>query len=166
MPKNKRQAVDIMQFRQCLSKFTTGVTVITCSDPEGGKYGMTVNSFSSVSLEPPLILWNIAKDSDSLQAFLDAKLFAINILAAGQKQESSYFAKSENNIFDGIDHLLSDEGVPLLKDTLACLECCTYQIHESGDHYIVVGEVTAFRSEEVEPLVFYDGGYESLKLDK
>ena len=123
---------------------------------------MTANSFSSVSLDPPLILWNIAKNSDSLQAFLATKQFAINILGSEQKKESAYFAKSEHNIFNGVDYLMSDSGVPLLKDTLACLECNNHEIHECGDHYIVVGEVTAFRSIDIAPLLFFNGGYQSL----
>ncbi|MBT8079649.1 MAG: flavin reductase family protein [Gammaproteobacteria bacterium] len=150
------------KFRQCLGKFTTGVTIVTCTAADGERCGITANSFSSVSLEPPLILWNIAKVSRSLQAYLDASQFAVNILAAGQQALSNRFAKSEANLFDGVEHEMSEYGVPLIPDTLACLECRTGQIHDCGDHYIIIGEVERFRASEAEPLVFSNGAYASL----
>ena len=84
------------EFRKCLSRFTTGVTVVTCADDAGTPYGITANSFSSVSLEPRLILWNIAKVSNSLSAFLKADRFAVNVLALGQQELSTHFAKSDH----------------------------------------------------------------------
>jgi flavin reductase (DIM6/NTAB) family NADH-FMN oxidoreductase RutF len=146
-------------FRQCLGKFTTGVTVVTCCNRDGLPRGITANSFSSVSLEPPLVLWNIAKVSSSLNAFLDAKHFAINVLAAGQKDLSSHFAKSDHTLFDNIEYELSNDGAPLLPGTVACFECRTHEIHDCGDHYIIVGEVTRFTSGNEEPLLFFGGGY-------
>ena len=151
------------EFRKCLSKFTTGVTVVTCTDDDGRPYGITANSFSSVSLRPRLLLWNVAKVSNSLQAFLDAEHFAINILARDQQELSSHFAKSDHTLFDTVEILRSEENVPLIPGTLACFQCRTFQIHDCGDHYIIIGEVVRFEARDAEPLVFFGGKYASLK---
>ena len=151
------------EFRKCLSKFTTGVTVVTCTDDDGRPYGITANSFSSVSLKPRLLLWNVAKVSNSLQAFLDAEHFAINILARDQQELSSHFAKSDHTLFDTVEILRSEENVPLIPGTLACFQCRTFQIHDCGDHYIIIGEVVRFEARDAEPLVFFGGKYASLK---
>jgi len=154
--------IDTKAFRQCLGKFTTGVTVVTCCDRDGKPCGITANSFSSVSLEPPLVLWNIAKVSNSLEAYLQAEHFAINVLANDQQALSSHFARSEHTLFDGIDYSLSSDGAPLLPGTLATFECRTQDIHECGDHYVIVGEVSAFASGDQDPLLFYSGGYHGI----
>ena len=153
---------DSKDFRRCLGKFATGVTVVTCADSQGRPCGITANSFSSVSLEPPLILWNIAKVSNSLQAYLDAEYFVINVLTSAQQDLSSHFAKSDHTLFDDVAYVLSDDGAPLLPDTLASFECRTHQVHDCGDHYIIVGEVTGFNSSEGDPLLFYSGAYRSV----
>jgi len=153
---------DLTDLRNCLGRFATGVTVVTCSDAGGGPCGITANSFSSVSLEPPLVLWNIAKVSNSLQAYLDAEFFAINILGAQQQDISSHFARTDHTRFDGIDYVLSPDGAPVLADTLACLHCQTRQIHDCGDHHIIIGEIRRFQINEGKPLVFYSGDYASL----
>jgi len=152
---------EVLDLRQALGKFATGVTVVTCHGAKG-PCGITANSFSSVSLEPPLVLWNIAKVSHSLRAYLDAEYFAINVLAAGQQELSSHFAQSDHTVFNGIDYDTSDRGVPLLSDSVARFECRTHQVHDCGDHYIIVGEVDSYRSNEREPLLFYNGQYASV----
>jgi len=144
--------------RECLGRFATGVTVVTCRGSKG-PCGITANSFSSVSLEPPLVLWNIAKVSNSLQAYLDAEHFAIHVLAVGQQELSSHFAQSDHTIFNGIDYDTSARGVPLLPDSVARFECRTHQVHDCGDHYIIVGEIESYRSDEREPFLFYNGRY-------
>jgi flavin reductase (DIM6/NTAB) family NADH-FMN oxidoreductase RutF len=154
---------DAKALRQCLGKFATGVTVVTCSDAHGNPYGITANSFSSVSLEPPLLLWNIAKVSSSLDAYLNAEHFAINVLSEEQQALASNFARSDHTRFGNIEYLLSDAGAPLLPDTIATFECRTYQVHDCGDHYVVIGEVTAFRSGDGRPLLFYGGNYRSIR---
>ena len=151
------------EFRQCLGKFATGVTVVTCTDDDGRPYGITANSFSSVSLEPRLILWNIAKVSNSLQAFLDAEYFAINILTADQQDLSSHFAKSDHTLFDEIEIDRSAQNVPLIPGALACFECRTQQIHDCGDHFIVIGEVLRFASTDADPLLFFGGTYAAIR---
>jgi flavin reductase (DIM6/NTAB) family NADH-FMN oxidoreductase RutF len=150
---------ETQSLRQCLGRFATGVTVVTCADALGRPCGITANSFSSVSLEPPLILWNIAKVSNSLQAYLAAEHFAINVLSADQKQVSSHFARSDHMLFKSVEYSSSALGVPILQGTLACFECRTHQIHDCGDHYIVIGEVQSHRFDEAAPLLFYSGGY-------
>ncbi len=115
--------------RECLGHFATGVTVVTCSGSEG-PCGITANSFSSVSLEPPLVLWNIAKVTNSLQAYLEAEYFAINVLAAGQRELSAHFAQSDHTVFNGIDYDTSAKDVPLLPGSVACFECRTHQVHD------------------------------------
>ena len=149
---------EVLDLRDCLGKFATGVTVVTCQGAKG-PCGITANSFSSVSLEPPLVLWNIAKVSNSLQAYLDAEHFAVNVLGIGQIEISHHFAQSDHTRFNGIDYTLSEDGVPLLPDTVACFECRTHQIHDCGDHYIIIGEVKRYRSAAGEPLLFYGGEY-------
>ena len=147
-----------LHLRQSLGKFATGVTVVTCEGTKG-PCGITANSFSSVSLDPPLILWNIAKSSNSLQAFLGAKYFAINVLAAGQEAISHHFAQPDHTRFNGIDYTRSEHEVPLLPDTIACFECHTYATHDCGDHYIIIGEIQHYRSSGGEPLLFFGGEY-------
>ena len=149
--------------RQCLGRFATGVTVVTCADARGGPCGITANSFSSVSLEPPLVLWNIAKVSNSLQAYLGAKCFAFNILGEDQQDISDHFARTDHTRFSGVDYSVSEDGVPLLAGTIAALECRTHEIHDCGDHYIVIGEVVRFDSRNGKPLVFANGEYTALR---
>jgi flavin reductase (DIM6/NTAB) family NADH-FMN oxidoreductase RutF len=149
--------------RETLGKFATGVTVVTCHGSEG-PCGITANSFSSVSLEPPLVLWNIAKVSNSLQAYLEAEHFAINVLTSDQQSLSAHFAQTEHTTFDGVEYVLSEQGVPILLDTLACFECRTYQIHDCGDHHIIVGEIEDYRFDGDNPLLFYGGSY--VRLDQ
>jgi 4-hydroxyphenylacetate 3-hydroxylase, reductase component len=153
---------DTSVFRQCLAKFATGVTVVTCCDADGHPCGITANSFSSVSLEPPLVLWSIAKVSNSLEAYLDAGYFAFNVLAAHQQELASHFSRSDHTLFEVVDYSFSADGAPLLADTLAVFECRTHEIHDCGDHYIIIGEVTDFRFDALDPLLFFDGGYRGI----
>jgi len=153
---------DTRAFRQCLGKFATGVTVVTCCDGAGNPCGITANSFSSVSLEPPLVLWNIAKVSNSLQAYREAKHFAINVLAERHKDLSAHFARSDPALFRDVPYTMSRDGVPVLPGALALFECRTHGVHDCGDHYIIIGEVTAFHATDQEPLLFFSGGYRRL----
>ena len=152
---------DKLDLRQSLGRFATGVTVVTCLGDKG-PCGITANSFSSVSLEPPLVLWNIAKVSNSLDAYLDAEHFAINVLTADQRSLSEHFARSDHTRFQGVDYALSADGAPILADTLAVFECRTHEIHDCGDHFIIVGEIERFQSNDGAPLLFYGGAYREL----
>lgn len=149
---------ETLDLRQSLGKFATGVTVVTCQGSRG-PCGITANSFSSVSLDPPLVLWNIAKVANSLRAYLEAEHFAINVLAADQQALSHHFAQADHTRFNGIEYTLSDEGVPLLPDTLACFECRTFDTLDCGDHHIIIGKIERFRSTDGEPLLFFGGEY-------
>lgn len=149
-------------FRACLGQFATGVTVVTCRSSAGYRCGITANSFSSVSLEPPLILWNIAKASNSLQDFLAADHFAVHILTAAQESLSRHFARTDHTLFDNVEYSDSEHGVPLLPGCLAVFECSTHRIVEAGDHHIILGHVDRFSWERAEPLLFFSGSYRDL----
>ena len=144
--------------RDSLGRFATGVTVVTCAG-DLGPCGITANSFSSVSLEPPLILWNIAKVSNSLRAYLDAEHFAVNVLGADQDHLAHHFAQSDHTVFNGVDYDTSADGVPILPNTIACFECRTFAVHDCGDHHIIIGEIERFQSRDAEPLLFFRGDY-------
>ena len=145
--------------RRSLGRFATGVTVVTCCAADGRSCGITANSFSSVSLDPPLVLWNIANVSNSLQAYLDARHFAIHVLNAGQQHMAEHFARTDHTRFNGIEHSISPQNVPILPDVLARFDCRTREIHEGGDHYIIVGEVEAHTAQDGLPLLFFSGEY-------
>ena len=148
-----------LALRRSLGRFATGVTVVTCTAADGRPCGITANSFSSVSLEPPQVLWNIAKVSNSLQAYLEAERFAIHVLRNEQRALAEHFARTDHTVYEGIEYTLSGDGVPILPEVLARFDCRTDTIHESGDHYIIVGEVINHVQAEGEPLLFYAGDY-------
>jgi len=150
-----------LDLRRSLGRFATGVTVVTCCAADGRPCGITANSFSSVSLDPPLVLWNIAKVSNSLQAFLDAECFAIHVLRADQQHLAEHFASTDHTRYNGIEHSISGQKVPILPGVLARFDCRTREIHEGGDHYIIVGEVEAHTGEDGAPLLFFAGEYRS-----
>lgn len=151
--------------RRCLGRFATGVTIVTAADAAGHHYGITANSFSSVSLEPPLVLWNIAKSSNSLDAFLNAKHFAIHVLSERQQALSQHFAQTDHSLFDGIAVSISEDGVPLLPDVHARFECRTERVVEAGDHHIIIGEITDCVFNDSRPLLFYRGDYDQMRDD-
>lgn len=136
---------------------------MTCRQPDGEPTGITVNSFTSVSLEPRLILWNIARESRSTTAFVSAGEFVVNILGADQQSLSDHFAQPERPVFDELRATESGSGQPVLRDCLAWLHCRTDAIHEGGDHHIIVGEVTRFElGRDAEPLLYFGSRYRGL----
>ena len=151
-----------LELRRSLGQFATGVTVVTCCDDNGNPCGITANSFSSVSLDPPLVLWNVAKVSNSLEAFLGAQHFAIHVLSDGQQSLAEHFALTDHTIYAGVDYELSADRVPIIHDVLARFDCKTDQVHESGDHFIIIGEVVNHVMAEGKPLLFYAGNYDHL----
>ncbi|TMH02692.1 MAG: flavin reductase family protein [Betaproteobacteria bacterium] len=151
--------VDPREFRNALGAFTTGVTIVTTCDAAGRDVGLTVNSFNSVSLEPPLVLWSLARSSASLAAFVEAEYFAVHILGARQEALSNLFARRGADKFAGIELERGQGGVPLLDGCAARFECRTAYRHEGGDHEIFVGEVLNFEHFDRPPLVFQKGGY-------
>ena len=150
---------DSRDLRRVLGSFVTGVTVVTTVDGAGQFHGVTANSFSSVSLDPPLVLWSQAVKSGSHPAFFEAERFAVNILAEDQIELSKRFAKSSHAKFAGIEVDLGAGGVPLLRDCSARLQCRVVSRVPGGDHTIYVGEVVAIDQAERKPLVFGNGRY-------
>lgn len=144
-------------FRNALGCFATGVTVVTCNSPHG-PVGMTVNSFTSVSLSPPLILWCPAKSSLRYQAFTEAEAFAIHMLADDQQELCLRFAK-EGLSFEDVELDDQHPDLPVLSGCLAVLECARHAVHEGGDHAIVVGRVTSAIVNTGEPLLFSKGRF-------
>ncbi len=159
MDKSLPAVNDARAFRSALSAFTTGVTVVTTRDDTGRDVGLTVNSFNSVSLDPPLVLWSLARSSASLAAFVQAEHFAVHILAADQEPLSNRFAQRGADKFAGVEVLRGEGGVPLLPGCAARFRCRTAYRHQGGDHEIFVGEVIGFEAFERAPLVFHLGGY-------
>ena len=148
-------------FRDALGRFATGVTVVT-TDSEIGPLGITANSFASVSLDPPLILWSPAKFSRRYTAFAEAAHFAIHVIGAEQRDICERFSR-DGTAFDGTDWQLNDHNVPLLNGCLARFECTTVATHPGGDHCIVVAEVTRATWRAGTPLVFSQGCYGDFK---
>ena len=145
--------------RSALGSFVTGVTVITTSDREGVDYGVTANSFNSVSLDPPLVLWSLSKNSSSLPAFASAARFAIHILASDQVDLSARFSRRDTNKFADLEFERGEHGVPLLSGCSARFVCRPAYSYEGGDHIIFVGEVMEFEHYDIAPLAFHGGDY-------
>ncbi|MEV4248992.1 flavin reductase family protein [Streptosporangium canum] len=145
--------------RDAFGQFATGVAVVTTVTPDGDRAGVTVNSFTSVSLDPPLVLWCLSRNAPSAPVFLRAGRFAVNVLAAGQDHLSQRFARPLPDKFAGVETRPGPGGPPLLVGALAHFACRTLTTHDGGDHVIFVGEVGYFQRSEGEPLVFHAGGY-------
>ncbi|HUP92399.1 MAG TPA: flavin reductase family protein, partial [Solimonas sp.] len=152
-------AFDATEFRKALGSFATGVTIITTRAADGAPLGLTVNSFNSVSLNPPLVLWSLAESSLSLPIFRAASHWAVHVLAADQDQLSARFARRGEDKFAGLDVETGAGDVPLLRGCTARFQCRTAFQYEGGDHTIFVGEVLAFDRSEAAPLVFHSGRY-------
>ena len=150
---------DPRDFRNALGQFATGVTVVTTRTSAGEPIGLTANSFSSVSLSPPLVLWSLSLRSPNLPNFLQATHFAINVLARDQIALSQRFSKPMPNKFEGIACTDSASGIPLLTGTSAHFECRTEARHYSGDHVIFIGHVLHYSHADREALGYYRGRY-------
>ena len=154
--------VDPQALRTALGRFATGVTVVTCLDSQGVARGLTINSFTSVSLDPPLVLWSLRRVSPSLAAFEGATHFAVNVLADEQVELSRHFASAAPEKFslgtwtDGLG------GSPILSGAAAVFECERYQAVDAGDHRLLLGQVRAFHDHGLAALVFQGGKYRML----
>jgi 4-hydroxyphenylacetate 3-hydroxylase, reductase component len=155
-------AIDPKQLRQALGRFTTGVAIVTCRDAQGLPVGLTANSFTSVSLDPPLVLWSLRSNSPSMAAFQAASHFAVNVLADAQVELSRRFATpvpdkfAEGNWADGAG------GVPVLTGGAAVIECALHEAREMGDHWMFIGRVCGLFEAPLAPLVFQSGRYHLL----
>lgn len=150
--------IDARAFRKCLGQFATGVTVIT-TEVDGDRYGVTANSFASVSIDPPLVLWSIGRNSRSFDAFTKTDNYAIHILASDQIDVSQRFSSSVADKFEGLEVTTGAAGSPILTGALGVIECVLDQKIDAGDHVILVGRVVRLEQAGGEPLVFAQGRY-------
>ena len=155
---------DSRAFRNALGSFATGITVVTTIAPDGEPIGVTVNSFSSVSLEPPLVQFCLGRAAMSFEAFTTAKSFAVNVLAEGQADLSVRFSKRDlQERWEGVGVERWDSGVPILSGCLANLECDREHVYEGGDHVLILGRVRRLTSTaEGKPLLYFRGAYANL----
>lgn len=159
--------IDPAGFRGAMGSFATGVTVVTVRTADGDLHGMTVNSFSSVSLDPMLVLVCLSSPSRGLELIEDARVFGINVLSRGQEGVSRWFANRQRpadpTMFEGVAIELGATGCPTLSEAAAAFDCRVHRLVPAGDHVIVVGElVSLIHRPELEPLVFHAGEYHSL----
>jgi len=149
-------AIDALAFRKALGQFPTGVAVVTASD-RGRAIGMTANSFASVSLDPPLVLWSVAKSSPSHDAFVAADAFAVHFLGAGHRDLALRFSQRGTDKFSGIVHVPGLTGAPLIEGLAPIFECRAWARYPGGDHTILVGEVVRLVERHHDPLLFHSG---------
>jgi len=161
---NKPAQADSRHFRNALSQFATGVTVITTRLEDGSFLGLTASSFNSVSLNPPLVLWSLSQNANSLPVFTGNSHYVINILSAHQAALAEQFAKPAKNRFDNVAYTLSPTGLPVLAGTSAWFECHNRSRYPEGDHVIFVGEVECCDVSPQEPLIFHGGRFITGKL--
>ena len=154
-------AIDEAKFKQAMSHFASGVTVVT-TESEGASYGLTVASFASLSLEPPLVLVCIETSVKSHDAIAAAGVFGVSILAEEQADISGRFASKADDKFSGIDVRRGSLGVPLIEGAICTIECRVASQLPGGDHSIFVGEVIAAETAEGKPLVYYRSGYRQI----
>jgi flavin reductase (DIM6/NTAB) family NADH-FMN oxidoreductase RutF len=152
-------AIDPRDFRNALGTYATGVTIITAAAADGKPYGLTCNSFASVSLNPPLVLWSLGMFSQALSVFQNAGHFAVNVLGASQQTLASRFAKSGEDKFAGVDWTPGLGNAPLLANSVASFQCRAVNRYYGGDHVIFLGAVEAYAYNRREPLLFARGGY-------
>jgi len=154
---------DARSFRQALGCFATGITVVTSVGLDGEYLGFTANSFNSVSLDPPLVLFSLDRGAYSLKAFEAAGVFAINILREDQEAVSIAFARALSNKWDGVRTEIWQTGSPILIDALASFDCETTSMHDGGDHVIFVGRVLRLRAGvDGRPLLYFRGAYRQI----
>ncbi|MEQ1691175.1 MAG: flavin reductase family protein [Gemmatimonas sp.] len=155
--------IDADLFRAVLGRFATGVAIVTVRDREDRDHGMTVSAFTSLSLDPPLVLICIGNDATMAPVMDDAESFAVNVLSAGQEALSRRFAGKLDDRFAEISSARSASGNVLLDGTLGSLDCRVVARHPAGDHVIVVGAVEAASAHDGRPLLYYRGGYAQLE---
>lgn len=155
--------IDGRELRNALGRFATGVCVITTVDTDGNALGMTANSFSSVSLDPPLVLWNLQNGSDTYNAFANPRRFAINVLSAEQLDISNQYARKGDHLLSPEHYRTGRHGAPILRNALVSFECDLHATHEGGDHLIIVGRVLDVSDRpDGDPLLFFSGAYREL----
>jgi flavin reductase (DIM6/NTAB) family NADH-FMN oxidoreductase RutF len=154
--------VDAAQFRRTCGRFATGVAIATVSDEEGAPHGMTVNSFTSVSLVPPLVLFCVDYSANLLPMFRSARHYGLSVLSEEQQALSNRFAQRGQDRFDGVAWVAGEHGVPLIPGALAHLECEVRQVIDAGDHAVFIGEVVGADVSPGRPLLYFESGYQRL----
>lgn len=156
--------LDSKHLRQVFGRFCTGVTAVCTTDAGGRPIGITVNSFSSVSLDPPLVLFCITRDADTLPPLQDTRRFTVNILSAAQQELSSRLAKKGGpEKMAGVATHTAVTGAPIIEGTLGWLDCQVYAFYDGGDHLIVVGQIVAAQATEPQPpLLYFQSAYRTL----
>jgi flavin reductase (DIM6/NTAB) family NADH-FMN oxidoreductase RutF len=162
MSSNTLPAVDSAAFRKACGRFATGITIVTVIGPDGHPHGMTVNSFTSVSLEPPMVLVCIDRKATILPKLEASKAIGINVLAENQRDLSTQFARRGMDRFEAVPWFSGETGVPLLDGVLAQYECEVTTVVDGGDHLIFVAEVRHLQCFDGRPLLYYASGYETL----
>jgi flavin reductase (DIM6/NTAB) family NADH-FMN oxidoreductase RutF len=150
---------DTDYFRAALSQFATGITVVTTRSPDGTLHGLTVNSFNSVSLDPPLVLWSLANKARSMAAFTSASHYMVNVLAGHQLELALRFSQPMEDRFAALDFIESDTGLPILPGVAAWFECRNRSRYLEGDHVIFVGQVERCHANPSKPLGFHGGKF-------
>lgn len=152
-------SIDPRDFRNALGSYATGVTVITAAAPDGTPVGLTCNSFASVSLNPPLVLWSLVTFSPSMSIFQNASHFAINVLGASQQALAKQFATPSDDKFAGVSWRPGLGNAPVLADVVATFECRSADRYYGGDHVIFLGAVESYAYNRTEPLLFAQGRF-------
>ncbi|SFP52976.1 NADH-FMN oxidoreductase RutF, flavin reductase (DIM6/NTAB) family [Geopseudomonas sagittaria] len=152
-------SMDPRQFRRALGNFASGVTIVTACGPDGHKVGVTANSFNSVSLEPPLILWSLDKRSSAWEVFKAASHFTVNLLASDQIALSNHFARPQEDKFAGIEYASGLGDAPVFDGCAGNFQCSHFQHIDGGDHWIMIGKVERYEDHGRAPLVYHQGGY-------
>ncbi len=150
------------EFRDALGGFATGVAVVTTKLSDQDALGLTVNSFASLSLEPPLVLWSIDRRSDTLKAFERSDHFVVNVLTNEQQEIADHCSKPGDHAVTGFVHEIGLNDIPILSNAKAIFECDVFDRVDGGDHIIIVGKVRQFANTNAAPLLYYEGNYASL----
>jgi len=153
------------EFRHALGRFASGVTIVTTKDADGNLHGITVSAFCSVSLEPPLILICIDKNTGSHHALTQTDSFVVNLLREDQQHISDRFASFLHSKFETLEYHSGIDDLPVLEDALANLECRLVNSHDNGDHTIFVGQIERAAINDGKPLLYWHGNYRKLAID-
>lgn len=150
------------EFRDALGGFATGVAVVTTKLENQSAIGLTINSFASLSLDPPLVLWSIDRRSDTLRTFEKSEHFTVNVLTSEQQEIAGHCSKPGDHAVTGFAHEIGDNDIPFLSNAKAVFECDVFDRVDGGDHIIMVGKVRHFSNTDAAPLLYYQGQYASL----
>lgn len=160
------ETFDIKGLRNAMGSFMTGVTIVTTETADGERRGFTANSFTTVSLDPPLVLICLAEKAESYEAFNKADIFAVNILHENQRESALRFASKRPNKFEGITATKGRFGAPILDGSICWFECAAHERIVAGDHLVLIGRIVDYASNEGRPLGYFRGGFVSPGLDE